>query len=81
MKPLHQGPVTQCAQCGAAIIAPECSEHRFDRCVRNVWSCEVCGYQFENTVYFSAPKIQPELRGEDNERAAPNSWRRYSLQQ
>jgi len=45
------------------IIAPEWSEHRSDRCLRNVWSCQACGYQFENTVYFSAPQIQPEFTG------------------
>ena len=50
--------------------APEWSEHRSERCVRNVWFCEACGYQFEHTVYFSAPKIQPDLRIEENERAA-----------
>jgi hypothetical protein len=29
-----------------------------------------CGYRFERTAYFSAPKIQPDLRVEENERAA-----------
>jgi ribosomal protein L37AE/L43A len=58
--------LTQCSQCSTAIIAPEYSEHRFDRCVLNVWSCEMCGYQFKSTVYFFAPKIQVE----ENERAA-----------
>jgi len=59
---MDTGPVIQCAQCGGAIVAPEWSEHRSERCVRNVWSCEACGYQFERTVYFSAPKIQPDLQ-------------------
>ncbi len=67
---MSNGPVIQCAQCGGAIVAPECSEHRSERSVRNVWSCEACGYQFEHTVYFSAPKIQPDLRIEESERAA-----------
>jgi ribosomal protein L37AE/L43A len=58
--------VTPCSQCGAAIIAPKCSEHRFDGCVQNVWSCEACGYQFKSKVYFSAPKIPVE----ENEQAA-----------
>ena len=44
----------QCAQCGADIIAAEWSEHLSESCVRNVWSCEACGYQFEDTVYLSA---------------------------
>jgi hypothetical protein len=43
----------ECAQCRADIIAPEWSEHLSDHCVRNVWSCEVCGYRFEDTVYLS----------------------------
>ena len=63
-------PVIECAQCGGAIVAPEWSEHWSERCIRNVWSCEACGYQFEHMVYFSAPKIQPDLRIEENERAA-----------
>ena len=48
--------VNQCAQCRADIIAPEWSEHLSDHCVRHVWSCEACGYQFEDTVYLSAPE-------------------------
>ena len=44
----------QCAQCQAAIIAPAWSEHLTDSCVRNVWSCDACGYQFEDTVYLTA---------------------------
>jgi rubredoxin len=24
--------------------------------VRNVWTCEACGYGFEDSVYFSAPR-------------------------
>ena len=47
----------QCAQCDAEIIAPEWSEHLSDYCVRNVWSCDACGYQFEDTVYFSAREV------------------------
>jgi hypothetical protein len=43
----------ECAQCRADIIAPEWSEHLSDHCVRNVWSREVCGYRFEDTVYLS----------------------------
>jgi len=45
--------VNQCAQCGADLIAAEWSEHLSDCCVRNVWSCDACGYQFEDTVYLS----------------------------
>ena len=46
--------VNACAKCGADMIAPEWSDHVSDRCVRNIWSCEACGYQFEDTVCFSA---------------------------
>jgi len=44
----------KCAQCGADMIAPEWSEHVSDRRVRNFWSCEGCGYRFEDAVYFSS---------------------------
>jgi rubrerythrin len=44
----------KCAQCGADLIAPEWSEHLPDHHVRNLWSCEACGYQFEDTIYLSA---------------------------
>jgi hypothetical protein len=44
-----------CAQCGADIIAPEWSECLSTGGVRNVWSCEACGYDFEDSIYFSAP--------------------------
>ncbi len=54
--------VRPCAQCGCDIIAPEWSEYLSTGCVRNVWTCEACGYEFEDTVYFSAPKLQAELK-------------------
>jgi hypothetical protein len=47
----------QCAQCGAGLIAPEWSEHFPDHRVRNVWSCVACGYEFEDTVYWSAREL------------------------
>jgi hypothetical protein len=50
---MDTGPIIQCAQCDADIIAPEWSAHVSDRCVRNVWSCDICGYQFEETVCLS----------------------------
>ena len=49
--------ITQCARCGAGLIAPEWSEHFPDHRIRNVWSCEACGYQFEHTVYSSAREL------------------------
>jgi hypothetical protein len=48
---VNRVPVNQCAQCGADIIAAEWSEHLSDCYVRNVWACEACGYQFEDTVH------------------------------
>ena len=45
-------PAVPCAQCGGTIPAPEWSE-LFDECrVRHLWSCEVCGYEFETTVFY-----------------------------
>jgi hypothetical protein len=41
----------RCAQCGAAIVAPEWSEHLSEQCIWNVWSCDACEYRFEDTVY------------------------------
>jgi ribosomal protein L37AE/L43A len=53
----------KCAQCGVDIIAPEWSEHLAERRVRNVWSCDLCGYQFEDTVYLSgAPSGAEQAR-------------------
>jgi C4-type Zn-finger protein len=46
--------VNECPQCGGHMIAPASSEHLSDHCVRNVWSCEACGYGYEDTVYMSA---------------------------
>jgi DNA-directed RNA polymerase subunit RPC12/RpoP len=40
-------PFYQCAQCGAPIIADAWSELVDERQVRNVWSCDTCGYQSE----------------------------------
>src|SRR6266496_4094254 len=45
---------TPCAQCGDALLAPEWSEHVNERCVRHLWTCETCGYQFETTVYLGS---------------------------
>lgn len=49
--------VSECAQCGADMIAPEWSEHVSDHCVRNFWSCEACGYRLKDTVYFPASEL------------------------
>lgn len=54
-------PANQCAQCGAQIIAPEWSEYLSERCVRHSWSCELCGYHFESTVYLQAREKAADL--------------------
>ncbi len=59
---LPKSPVRPCAQCSADIIAPAWSEYLSTGCARNVWSCDACGYEFDDTVYFSAPELQPELK-------------------
>lgn len=49
--------VNECAQCGANLIEPEWSEHFPDHRIRNVLSCDACGYEFEDTVYYSAREL------------------------
>jgi ribosomal protein S27AE len=46
--------VKECSQCGAVMIAPTLAEHLSDQCVRNVWSCEACGYELKDLVDLSA---------------------------
>jgi hypothetical protein len=48
------GELTPCAQCAKPIVAPTWSERVNERCVRHVWQCEACGYEFETAVYFQA---------------------------
>jgi hypothetical protein len=55
--PVKRNSGNQCAQCGAVLIAPEWSEHFPNNRSRNVWSCEACGYEFEDTVYWSAREL------------------------
>lgn len=42
-----------CPQCSEWLLAPDWSEYRNERCVRHMWSCEICNYQFETTVIFA----------------------------
>ena len=55
--PVKRNSGNQCAQCGAVLIAPEWSEHFPNNRIRNVWSCEACGYEFEDTVYLSTREL------------------------
>lgn len=57
MKPFQNPRLNLCAQCGAALIAPIWAEHLDERKVRNLWSCETCGYEFESTVYLPLSEI------------------------
>ena len=50
--PARQKYFVPCAQCGDTLMAPDWSEHVSERCVRHIWACDACGYQFETTVYF-----------------------------
>jgi ribosomal protein L37AE/L43A len=45
-------PLHLCPNCAAYIIAATWSERVSERCVRNVWSCESCGFEFETSAYF-----------------------------
>jgi hypothetical protein len=47
------GSVTECAQCGEQLFAPEWSEYVDDHRVRHLWQCDGCGYTFETTVSFA----------------------------
>jgi predicted RNA-binding Zn-ribbon protein involved in translation (DUF1610 family) len=46
-KPLHL-----CPNCSAYEMAITRSERLNDRCVRNAWSCDVCGFGFETSADF-----------------------------
>jgi ribosomal protein L37AE/L43A len=50
-KPLHL-----CPNCAAYIVAATWSERVSERCVRNVWSCESCGFEFETSTYFATER-------------------------
>ena len=43
----------ECGQCGTRIIAAFGSEHVSEHCIRNFWSCEACGCEFETEVRFA----------------------------
>ena len=41
-KPLHL-----CTNCGDTMIAATSSRYVSERCVRNFWSCDMCGFECE----------------------------------
>jgi C4-type Zn-finger protein len=49
---------SKCPHCHGELIPAfasiSWSKHHSDHCVRNVWSCETCGYESEHMVYFSS---------------------------
>ena len=49
--PARRKPYNPCAQCGASLFMPLWSEHVNERCIRSIWSCDQCGYEYETTVY------------------------------
>ena len=52
-KPLHL-----CPNCSAYIIAATWSERVSERCIRNVWSCEACGFELEPPPIFQSGLIK-----------------------
>jgi ribosomal protein L37AE/L43A len=50
-------PLQSCPNCAAYIIAATWSEQVSERCVRDVWSCESCGFEFETSAYFPVQRI------------------------
>ncbi len=62
---LSKSLVRRCTKCSAEIIAPAWSECLSAGCVRNIWSCDSCGYEFADMVYFSAPELQFNLEQDD----------------
>ena len=43
-----------CPQCSEWLLAPDWSEYLGECCVRHIWSCTACSYQFETSVVFPA---------------------------
>jgi len=48
-RPLHA-----CPNCGAYIYAATWSERVSEVRIRNVWSCDGCGCEYETSAYLSA---------------------------
>jgi hypothetical protein len=42
-----------CPQCQAWLLAPTWSEYFNERCVRHIWTCDACSYEFETAVLFA----------------------------
>ena len=46
-------PLRLCTICGDAMIAATSSQYVSERCVRNSWSCDVCGFEVETNAIFT----------------------------
>jgi ribosomal protein L37AE/L43A len=55
----------RCEQCDSPLTAPQWSEQVNARCVKHLWSCGICGYQFEQSVYFARDLMTGEVEGGD----------------
>ena len=47
-----------CPNCSSYVIAAIWSERVNEHCIRNVWSCDACGYEYETSAYFPAEATQ-----------------------
>jgi ribosomal protein L37AE/L43A len=52
-------PLHLCPNCSGYIIAAIWSERVSERCIRNVWSCDACGCEFETSAYLPLSRSQP----------------------
>ena len=50
-------PIANCADCGADLIAATASEFVSEQCVRNEWSCDACGNEFQTVAYLELSPI------------------------
>ena len=66
-------PLRLCTNCGDAMIAAKSSKYVSERCVRNSWSCDVCGFEVETTATFNFEENPRFIC-----RAPPNSARRVN---
>jgi len=49
-------PLRPCTNCGDVMIAAKSSKYVSERCVRNSWSCDVCGFEVETTATFTSKR-------------------------
>jgi ribosomal protein L37AE/L43A len=56
-------PSQLCPNCGAYVIAAIWSEQVSERCVRNIWSCDVCECEFETSAYLTTKQSGGQPQG------------------